>query len=131
MQLALDILSWISIGLGGIFVVIGGIGLVRMPDFYTRLHPAGITDTLGAALILLGLLLQAGFTITAAKIVIIFLFLMITSPTASHATARAALADGLKPLLYGKRGKQSKKSGTRAAADNSSQDGPKKGGAGQ
>ena len=109
MAAVLDLASWCLLIAGSVFVVIGAIGLVRLPDFFTRLHPAGITDTLGAALILAGLLLQSGFTLTAAKIVIVFLFLMLTSPTAAHATARAALADGLKPLLFGRPHKTRKK----------------------
>lgn len=104
MGVLIDILSWVSISLGAIFVIIGGIGLLRMPDFFTRLHPAGITDTMGAGLILLGLILQAGLTLLAVKLGLIFVFLMLTSPASSHATARAALAYGLKPLGLDKTG---------------------------
>jgi multicomponent Na+:H+ antiporter subunit G len=99
MSLALDILSWACLVAGGVFLLIGALGLLRMPDFYTRLHPAGLTDTLGAGLILLGLCFQAGWTLVLAKLVLIFLLLMLTSPTASHATARAAMAAALRPKL--------------------------------
>jgi len=99
MTLLLDFASWLFLGAGSIALLIGGIGLNRMPDFYARLHPAGITDTLGAGLILLGLGLQAGLSLVAVKLLLIFLFLMLTSPTASHATARAALAAALRPKL--------------------------------
>jgi multicomponent Na+:H+ antiporter subunit G len=95
----LDILSWICLVAGGVFCVIGALGLVRMPDFYTRMHAAGITDTVGAWLMLLGMILQAGFTLIAVKLVMIGLLLLFTSPTATHALAKAALARGLKPLL--------------------------------
>ncbi len=94
-----EILSWLLLLAGSGFIVIGSVGLLRMPDFYTRLHPVGITDTMGAGLILAGLALQAGFSLVLVKLVLIFVFLMFTSPTASHATARAALAAGLKPKL--------------------------------
>jgi multicomponent Na+:H+ antiporter subunit G len=94
---ALDILSWVLIVVGAGFSVVGAIGLLRFPDFYTRLHAAGITDTLGAWLILLGVLLQVDSWLVAIKLGLIVVFLFFTSPTATHALARAALASGLKP----------------------------------
>jgi multicomponent Na+:H+ antiporter subunit G len=97
MAAIVDILSWILI-LGGVaFSLVGAIGLLRFPDFYTRLHAAGITDTLGAWMILAGAILQADSWFVAVKIVFIAIFLFFTSPTATHALARAALASGLKP----------------------------------
>ena len=99
MSMALDILSWISLVAGGAFCAIGALGLVRMPDFYTRVHAAGIIDTMGAGLLLFGMILQAGFTLIAVKLVMIGLLLLFTSPTATHALTKAALARGLKPLL--------------------------------
>ncbi len=95
----IDILSWICLLAGGVLGIIGGIGIHRFPDFYSRLHAAGITDTLCAMLILLGLGLQAGWSIAAFKLALIFLFLFFTSPTASHALANAALHSGLTPKL--------------------------------
>jgi len=94
-----DVLSWIFLFTGGVLGIIGGIGIHRFPDFYSRLHAAGITDTLCAMMILLGLGLQAGFTLVAFKLALIFFFLFFTSPTASHALANAALHSGLKPKL--------------------------------
>lgn len=93
----IEIISWVVMAAGGILGVIGGIGIHRFPDFYTRLHAAGTTDTLCAALILLGLGLQAGLTLDAVKLFFIFWFLFFTSPTASHALANAAMHSGLKP----------------------------------
>jgi multicomponent Na+:H+ antiporter subunit G len=95
--LALDLVSWACLMLGAAFVVIGGIGLVRMPDFFTRTHPAGLTDTLGAGLILVGLMIESGWSLNLAKLAMILIFLLFTSPTASHALAHAALVSGLKP----------------------------------
>ncbi len=95
----LDILSWICLVAGGALGIVGGIGIHRFPDFYSRLHAAGMTDTLCAMLILLGLGLQAGWSIAAFKLALIFVFLFFTSPTASHALANAALHSGLKPRL--------------------------------
>ena len=99
MSALVDVLSWFCLVAGAAFCAIGALGLVRMPDFYTRMHGAGITDTAGAGLMLLGMILQAGFTLIAVKLVMVGLLLLFTSPTATHALAKAALARGLKPLL--------------------------------
>jgi len=95
----IDILSWICLVGGGVVGIIGGIGIHLFPDFYSRMHAAGITDTLCALLILLGLGLQAGLTLAAFKLALVFLLLIITSPTASHALVYAAMHSGLKPML--------------------------------
>ncbi len=97
MGLLLDALSALLLAAGGFFVLVGGIGLLRFPDFFTRLHAAGVTDTLGTWLILAGLIIQAGPTQNALKLVLILLFIVFTSPTASHALAKAALHGGLQP----------------------------------
>ena len=95
----LEILSWICLMLGAVLGVIGGIGMHRFPDFYSRLHAAGTTDTLCAALFLLGLGFQAGLTLASFKLFLIFAFLFFTSPTASHSLANAAVLGGLEPKL--------------------------------
>lgn len=100
----LDILSWIFLLTGGALGIVGGIGIYRFPDFYTRLHAAGITDTLSALLILLGLGLQAGWSLAAFKLALIYVFLVFTSPAASHALANAAMHSGLQPKLANKEG---------------------------
>ena len=92
-----DILSWIAIGIGAAFILVGGLGLIRMPDFFTRLHATSVADTAGAGFILLGLMFQAGLTLTSFKLVLIFVFLVFTAPTAAHALAHAALLDGVLP----------------------------------
>lgn len=94
-----EILSWVCLILGGLLGMIGGVGMHRFPDFYTRLHAAGTTDTLCAALFLLGLAFQAGLTIASFKLFLIFAFIFLTSPTASHSLANAAMLGGLKPVL--------------------------------
>jgi len=93
----IDILSWVLLLGGGLVGILGGIGLLRFPDFYTRLHAAGMTDTLCALMIIAGLILQAGLTLLSLKLALILLFLLFTAPTASHALARAAMTDGLEP----------------------------------
>ena len=100
MTLALDILSWVLLTLGGISVLIGGIGALRMPDLYTRMHAASVTDSLGAILVLGGIMLQAGLSLALIKLVAILLFLLLTSPTASNALASAALLAGTKPIAH-------------------------------
>ena len=88
MTMAIDILSWIMLTAGGVFVFIGGLGALRMPNLYTRMHAASLTDTMAAVLVLGGIMLQAAA---------ILLFLLITSPTASNALASAAILSGLQP----------------------------------
>ncbi len=92
-----DVLSWVALISGGFFVVVGSLGLLRFPDFFCRIHAASITDTLGAGLIVLGLLLQSPHWLVAVKLLFVVMFLVITGPTATHALAKAALHGGLKP----------------------------------
>lgn len=95
----IDALSWACLVGGGCFCVVGAIGMLRMPDFYTRMHAASVIETLGAGLILLGLMLQAGLTLVAVKLLMVGVLIFFASPTATHALARAAMVRGLKPLL--------------------------------
>jgi len=95
----LDVLSWICLVTGGLVGVAGAIGIHRFPDFFSRQHATGTTDTLCAMLILLGLGLQAGLSLAAFKVAMIFLFLFITSPAATQTLASAALHSGLEPKL--------------------------------
>ncbi len=99
MTVGLDALSWIFLVAGGAFSIIGAVGLLRMPDFYTRMHAASVTDTLGAGLLLAGLALQAGLTLVTVKLLFLGLFIFFTSPAAAHALAQAALRRGLEPIL--------------------------------
>ena len=89
----------ISMSAGLFFVLAGTIGVLRLPDFYTRLHAAGMTDTLGAELILLALIFQCDGWQMILKLLLVAFFLLVTSPTATHAVAHAAYKAGLKPLL--------------------------------
>ena len=85
MELLIEVVSWVCLAGGSFFVLVGGFGVLRMPDVYTRSHAAGITDTLGAGLILLGLMAQAGLTLVTVKLLLILVFLLFTSPTSSFA----------------------------------------------
>ncbi len=99
MQIVLDIVSWLLLIAGSSFALIGAVGLIRFPDVYARMHAAGITDTLGAGLILAGLMVQGGFTLVTAKLALILIFLLYTSPTSTYALANAAYSRGHQPLL--------------------------------
>lgn len=99
MQLAVDVASWICILAGSFFIVCGAIGILRMPDIYTRLHSASIIDTAGAGLLILGMILQAGLTLITVKLLFVLAIFFFTLPVASHALARAALHEGIKPVL--------------------------------
>lgn len=97
LALVIDIASWLLLSAGGVFVFIGGLGALRMPDLYTRMHAASVTDTIGPALIIIGIILQAGLTLASVKLVAILLFLLVTGPTASNALASASLLAGNRP----------------------------------
>jgi len=96
-ETVLAVISGIFLLTGGLFGILGGIGLLRFPDFYSRLHAAGITDTLCALLIIIGLVIQAGLALVSIKLLLILVFMVFTAPTASHALARAGLAAGDDP----------------------------------
>ena len=99
MSAVIDIVSWAALVTGGFLVITGGIGLLRFPDLYTRMHAVGVTDTGGAGLVLFGLMLQAGLTLVTVKLVLILWFLLFTGPVSSHVLAKAALHGKLEPLV--------------------------------
>ena len=99
MALLLDILSWAFIVAGSAFCVIGGVGFLRLPDVFARMHAAGIIDTVGVALVFIGLMLQAGLTLVTVKLIFIVGFILYTSPVATHALAQSVLSTGIKPQL--------------------------------
>tara|TARA_B100000700_G_C14791048_1_gene735896 strand:+ start:463 stop:777 length:315 start_codon:yes stop_codon:yes gene_type:complete len=95
----LDVLSVVLLAIGTLFTLIGGIGLLRLPDVFTRLHGASVTDTLGAGAILLGLALAAGWSLLMGKIIALLLIMALLSPSTAHALARAAIHGIRKPWL--------------------------------
>ena len=107
MIIILDVLGWMFLIGGSFFSIVGGVGIVRLPDFFSRMHGGGITDTLGAGMIVVGLLLQAPVIIAEpkvaalviAKLLMILFFLMVTSPSSCHALAKSALSQGVQPEL--------------------------------
>ena len=99
MSLVLDIISLVLLVLGSFFCITAGLGLIRMPDLFTRAHSASILDTMGSGLILLGLALQAPDYLVAVKLFFIFFFLLLTSLAAIHALAQAVNVVGIDPKL--------------------------------
>ena len=99
MEIEINIISSVLLIIGVFLGLSGAIGLFRFPDFYTRMHAAGITDTLCTASIIGGLVLQSGFTLISVKLIFILLFTWYTSPAAGHALIKAAYKTGLRPLL--------------------------------
>jgi multicomponent Na+:H+ antiporter subunit G len=95
----LAVLSWACLAGGAGFLLIGAVGVLRFPDFYTRLHAVGLCDTLGAALVLAGLMLQGGWSLVTVKLLLMFYFMIFTGPTAVHALAEAAMQRKFKPLI--------------------------------
>lgn len=96
-MILLDVLFVLGIVLGTVFLVFAAIGVARFPDFYSRLHAAGKGDTLGLALVLLGLMASAGLTFVSLKLVFIVFFVFLLNPTATHALARGAWVCGVRP----------------------------------
>lgn len=96
---ALYWLSWACLLGGSFFVLVSALAVLRLPDYFSRIHGAGITDTLGAGLMLLGLIFQAGLSLVSVKLVLILVFMLLTGPSTVHALAKTAYRLGLKPQL--------------------------------
>jgi multicomponent Na+:H+ antiporter subunit G len=99
MALAVDILSWALVLLGSFFTVAGAIGLVRMPDVFTRMHATSVIDTAGIGFLFIGLMLQAGLSLVTLKLVFILALFFFAGPVITHALAQAALHEKVEPLL--------------------------------
>ena len=99
MSLVLELLSGLCLLAGSVLCVTGGVGLLRLPDFFSRVHGAGVTETLAAPLLLCGLMLQMEWSLDLLKVLLIALFILATNPTASHSMAKAALHGGQRPQL--------------------------------
>lgn len=106
MSLLQQIVSILLMAGGVFFMLVGSIGLIRLPDFYTRVHAAGKVDTLGVLMFVAGMIVYTGFSLDSAKLLLIFIFVALTSPVASHALARRALLFGFKPWRGGAKDKE-------------------------
>lgn len=111
LDLLRDVLGWVLLVGGGLLVIVGALGLIRMPDMYTRMHAASVTDTLAAGMMLIGMMVMAGFTLITIKLIIILVFILFTSPCASYALGNAALSQGLRPILDEDEGRMNKDKG--------------------
>ena len=98
MDTVVNLASALCLFLGSFLCLSGGLGLIRFPDFYTRMHAVGVTDTLGAGMILIGLMLQSSDGLVVLKLLLILLMTAFISPVASHALAKAAYRNKLEPL---------------------------------
>ena len=99
MTLIVEIASWLFILAGSFFTLVGTLGLVRMPEIFTRMHAASVTDTLGVGFLIVGMSLQAGFGLVALKLVFLLVLFIFTGPVVTHALAQACLHEGIKPQL--------------------------------
>ena len=93
------VLGNVIVSAGAFFLLVGSIGLIRLPDFYSRAHATGKSDTLGVILTILGLIVHEGLTLNSVKLALLVFFVALTNPTATHALSRAAHRAGLKPWL--------------------------------
>lgn len=98
-MLFVEIASWALILLGSFFTVVGAFGLVRMPEVFTRMHAASVTDTLGVGFLILGMGLQAGFSLVTLKLLFLMALFIFTGPVVTHALAQACLHEGITPKL--------------------------------
>jgi multicomponent Na+:H+ antiporter subunit G len=99
MMLIVETASWALILLGSFFTIVGALGLVRMPDVFTRMHAASVTDTLGVGLLICGMGLQAGLSLVTLKLLFLLLLFVFTVPVVTHALAQACLHEGVEPAL--------------------------------
>jgi multicomponent Na+:H+ antiporter subunit G len=117
MNLAQDIPGLVLILTGLTFMALGSVGIVRLPDFFSRAHAAGKVDTVGTVLVLIGVAIIEGFTLSGGKVLVAALFVMLTNPVAAHALARAALFQGQKPWRRGEAIRPGQKDGSDELAD--------------
>ena len=97
MDIFVLVLSGLSIAIGVIALLIGSLGLIKLPDVYCRIHAVGMIDTAGASFIILGMIIHQGFSLVSFKLALIGVFLFFTSPIATHAVAQVAYKMGVKP----------------------------------
>lgn len=109
MTLIVEIASWILILLGSFFTIVGAVGLLRMPEIFTRMHAASVTDTLGVGFLILGMALQTGLSLVTLKLFFLLLLFIFTAPVVTHALARACLHERIEPMLTEDRRKKSRR----------------------
>ena len=100
MAILLDIVTFLCLAVGIASMLIGSYGLLKLPDMFARMHAAGMVDTLGLGLIMVGLIVQAGISLISFKLFLIVVFVVYTGPAVTYALAQAALNAGVKPMLH-------------------------------
>jgi multicomponent Na+:H+ antiporter subunit G len=93
----LDAIAIVFLAGGAFFLLVSTVGLLRLPDFFSRTHAVGKSETLGGFLVLLGLAVHAGLTLESLKLFLIVIFIAVTNPAGVHTVARAALRAGIRP----------------------------------
>ena len=99
MTVAVNVASFALMMVGSSFVIIGALGLVRMPEVFTRMHAAGIIDTVGTGFLILGMCLQAGASLVTLKLLFLLVLFFFGSPIVTHALAQACLHENVQPRL--------------------------------
>ena len=97
LELIYYVLSWCLMGFGCVFVLIGALGVLNLPEFWSRLHAASVVESAGMILLIAGLCIHSGLSLITVKLILLIIFLFLTGPTATHAVASAALVSGMKP----------------------------------
>ena len=116
MEMLLSWLSGISLLLGTAALIVGALGLVRLPNLFSRIHAVGMMDTAGVAFITLGMLIHEGFSLISVKLAVVGVFLFFTSPIATHAVAQVAHRSGFSPVTPVKEPRRAQKAAKKAAA---------------
>ena len=94
-MLAIDIISTIFLAAGTFFMITGTVGLLKFPDFYTRMHATGKCDTLGQIMIIAGCMIYEGFTFITIKLLLVSAFYLLVGPASTHALMKAAYVTGV------------------------------------
>jgi multicomponent Na+:H+ antiporter subunit G len=115
-----DVLTIVCLGVGAFFVLVGGIGVLRFPDLFSRLHASGVSDMLGAGFVMIGLMFQTGASLSTVKLVLLLAFFVLTSPTAAHVVAKCALRNGPGPLVDAEHVDHTQRQGNAAREEESS-----------
>jgi multicomponent Na+:H+ antiporter subunit G len=100
-RLIVDTLAIIFLAGGAFFMITGAVGLLKFPDFYTRLHATGKCDTLGQIFIVVGCMIYSGFSFIGIKLFFVAAYYLLAGPAATHAIMKAAYFTGLKPWKKG------------------------------
>lgn len=99
MTLVLDVASWVCIALGACLAVVGALGLVRLPDVFTRMHAVSVIDTAGVGFLILGMALQAGLSLVTLKLIFLAALFFFTGPVVTHALAQVCTHENVRPML--------------------------------